>query len=423
MSCLALAFVFAACEDGANEYGRLDNLDESIPAPSAVIVDQDGIVPTSGGAIIPFSIPDDDNIAGVCAKYWRNGEEIVTKVSRYVNSIEVAGFADTKERTISVSSFNVNGVSSPEVDVKITPLEPAVKLAKLLLFQSFGGIKVRVEGNTPKADLTIVLLKDKDVSDLDKPASQTKWEDLTVLFTAAKEITLSRRGIAPEEALFGAYIRDRWGNISDTVRAVLTPLEEVKLDRLLFKKANVADDNMEPSSGSYPFTALWDGYNDDGKGRYLFDSMSQDMPGWFTIDLGVKAKLSHIQIWHRGLDYVPYAQAHPREYEFWGSSNPTGEVMEGNEHGFDNSWVKLGRFEQLKPSGYEADGSVGTITQDDLQYWMGGCDFELNNEEFEHAFDEIRYLRVVILNTFSSYEFHGPSKVQLGEIIPYGQVL
>ena len=418
-----LVLVAVSCNDGANEFGRLDNRDNSRPIPAPVQIDVSAVIPTSGGAIIPFTIPDDDNIAGVSARYTRNGEEIVTKVSRYVNKIEVVGFADTNPKTVYVSTFNVNEKSSEPVAVNFTPLEPAIRLAKTTLFQSFGGIKVRIEGNTPRADLTVVLLKDKDVSDLEKPSSQTKWEDLTVMFTAAESITLPRRGIAPEEALFGVYLRDRWGNVSDTTRAVLTPLEEVKLDRALFQKANVADDNMMPSSSKFPFTNLWDGYNDDGKANYIFDSIEQPMPAWFTMDLGVKAKISHIQVWHRGRDYVPYSQAHPRQYEFWGSNNPTGETVSGNEHGFDNSWVKLGAFDQLKPSGYESDGSVGTITQDDLQYWMNGCDFELDNEKFPHAFDEIRYLRVVIINTFSSFEYHGNSKVQLSEIIPYGQVL
>ena len=45
-----------------------------------------------------------------------------------------------------------------------------------------------------------------------------------------------------------------------------------------------------------------------------------------------------------------------------------GEKVEGNEHGFDHTWFCLGRFEQAKPSGYEPDGSVGTVTQDDVQY-------------------------------------------------------
>lgn len=423
ISCLAFLSLFASCNDGANEFGRLDNKDNSRPIPEPVKVDVSAVVPTNGGAIIPFTIPDDDNIAGVAARYVRNGREIVTKVSRYVNKIEIVGFADTAPKTVYVSTFNVNEKSSEPVPVTFTPLEPAIKLAKTALFQSFGGIKVRIDGNSTKADLTVVLLKDKDVSDLDKPSSQTKWEDLTVMFTAAESITLARRGVAPEEALFGVYLRDRWGNISDTTRAVLTPLEEVKLDRNLFKKATLADDNMEPSSNKFPFSNLWDGYNDDGKANYIFDSMEHTMPAWFTIDLGVKAKISHVQVWHRGRDYVPYSQAHPRQYEFWGSNSPTGEVVAGNEHGFDNSWVKLGAFDQLKPSGYESDGSVGQVTQDDIQYWMNGCDFELDNEKFEHAFDEIRYLRVVIINTFSSFEFHGPSKVQLSEIIPYGQVL
>ena len=103
--------------------------------------------------------------------------------------------------------------------------------------------------------------------------------------------------------------------------------------------------------------------------------------------------------------------------------NPSGEYVEGNEHGFDDSWFCLGKFEQFKPSGYEADGSVGTVTPDDAQYFNGGNDFELDNEQYPHAYDELRYLRIVFANTFSTYDLGlTTGSVQFGEVTPYGQV-
>lgn len=324
-----------------------------------------------------------------------------------------------------MAAINVNEVESTPVKVEITPLEPAISLATATLYQTFGGVKVRIDGNTPKENLTVVLLRDTDLSDFDKPVGQMKWEQVTTLFTAAESITLSRRNIDPVEAIFGAYLRDRWGNVSDTVKAIITPLEEVKLVKSKFRDAKIKDDNCTASAASYSIDKLWDDLNDpNGKGTNLFDSNPVPMPAWVTIDLGVLTKLSHVQTLPRGRSYYCYDGAQVRRFEFWGSKNPTGEKVEGNEHGFDNTWFCLGRFEQAKPSGYEPDGSVGTVTQDDVQYWNAGNDFEFNNEEYPHAYDELRYLRIVFMDTFASYGYQGSTfKIQMGEITPYGQVL
>lgn len=421
-SLLCSALLLVACSDEANEYGRVDQIDESIPAPSPVTVA--GVRSISGGAVIKVNIPDDDNIKGVIAKYTRNGEQVNAKISRYVDSLTVVGFVDTKPHTVELASINVNEVESTPVKVEITPLEPAISLATATLYQTFGGVKVRIDGNTPKENLTIVLLRDTDLSDFDKPVSQMKWEQVTTLFTAAEQITLSRRNIDPVEAIFGAYIRDRWGNVSDTVKAIITPLEESELDKDKFRDAKIKDDNCVASASKYKIENLWDKLNDDGKGNYIFDSKPLDLPTWLTIDLGVKAKLSHIKTLPRGYDYIMFSGAHPRVFEFWGSVNPTGEKVDGNTHGFDNSWFLLGRFEQAKPSGYEPDGSPGTITQDDRAYWGAGNDFEFNNEEYPHAYDELRYLRVVFLDSFSTYGFDTKSsKIQMGELTPFGQII
>ena len=237
---LLSAIFICACIDGANYFGRVDLMNYNIPAPSNVSVYS--VRSISGGAVIKVNIPADDNVKGVIARYTRNGKQVNSKISRYVDSLTVVGFVDTKPHTVEIAAINVNEVESTPVKVEITPLEPAISLAKATLYQTFGGVKVRIEGNTPKENLTIVLLRDTDLSDFEKPTSQMKWEQVTTLFTAAETITLPRRGIEPVEAIFGAYLRDRWGNVSDTVKAILTPLEEVELDRVNYIYAKRMDE-------------------------------------------------------------------------------------------------------------------------------------------------------------------------------------
>lgn len=412
----AALFAIVSCDD-SDRFGRVDQLPD-LPAPSPVeIVD---VRPTSGGAVIKVSIPDDDLIKGVVARYERNGEEVKAKISRYVDTLVVEGFSDTEPHTVRVASFNVNEELSEDRLVSVTPLIPVIRTVKPTIFESFGGVKVRIEGNESKSNLAVCLLRCADLADSSKAVKDIKWVEVTTLFTESNNINLVRRGIEPEKAIFGTYIRDRWGNISDTTKIVLTPLLEEKINKSLFRNAALPDDNHFGMGTTYPIEALWD---DSGLSAsphfFASDDSNSPIPGWVTINLGQVVQISRIQTLPRQ-QYVIWQGAHPREFEFWGSMEPTGQPGE-NEHGFDDSWFCLGKFEQFKPSGYNSDGSVGTTTVEDNTYFNNGNDFELNPEQYPHCYDDVRYLRIVFANTFATYELGAKvGQVQFGEVTPWG---
>lgn len=423
---LGLAFLLASCaEDGVG--GRIDqkNLGIGLPAPVTVT----DVRPTSGGAVIHVSIPDDDLIKGVIATYERNGEVVNTKISRYLDSLVVEGFSDTHEHVVSVASFNVNEEQSDPVSVKFTPLVPAIKTAYPTLLQTFGGVKVWIRGNEDLADLAVVLLRDSTLSHKDLPAKDMKWVEVTTLFTASNDIKLTRRNIEPKPAIFGVYLRDHWGNVSDTTVAIVTPLMEQQMNKKLFKhnreEKYAQDDNYvqtSTNSSNYPVKGLWDGTGTSAA-QCFFAADKTPIPMWLTIDMGVTAQLSRIATLPR-IDYNIWQDAHPRDFEFWGCVNPTGALNERNEHGFDDCWFCLGKFTQFKPSGYLEDGLVGTVTVEDRTYFNAGNDFELNSDEYPMANEPVRYLRVVIANTFSSFLYGGhDGAVQFGEVTPYGMVV
>ena len=93
--------LFASCS--GNLGGRIDQHFD-IPVPEMVTVRS--VEPISGGAIIHVSIPDDPNLKGVVAVYERNGEEVNTKISRYVDSLVVEGFPTMDQQTVKIYSFN-----------------------------------------------------------------------------------------------------------------------------------------------------------------------------------------------------------------------------------------------------------------------------------------------------------------------------
>ena len=416
--------LMASCSSNENGFGRIDQKDNSLPAPQPVEVTK--VKPISGGAVIWVKIPDDKNIKGVVAVYERNGQEVNSKISRYVDSLKVEGFSDTQEHEVRIYSFNVNENRSEPVIEKIVPEAPAIETVTPSIVASAGGVKIKIVGNSDKSDLAVCLLRDADLTDKDKPVKDIKWVEVTTLFTASDNIILTRRNIEPVEAIFGVYVRDRWGNISDTVKTVLTPLVEIPIPKKGFKHADPGDDNcfsLSEESSIYPVTGLWDGSGTSAK--YCFLAIGQcPIPCWITIDLGSVVELSRIATLPR-IGYNIWKDAHPRDFEFWGSMNPSGKAGKG-EHGFDNTWFCLGKFRQVKPSGYNEDGTVGTVTQEDASYFNAGNDFELNDADYPHAYDQFRYLRIVFVDTFATFEMPDATEatgVQFGEITPWGRVI
>ena len=48
----------------------------------------------------------------------------------------------------------------------------------------------------------------------------------------------------------------------------------------------------------------------------------------------------------------------------------------------------------------------------------------MDDTQYENAYNELRYLRVVIINTFTTWETKAKvGQIQLGEITPFGQIL
>lgn len=419
-----LALSAASCSDDT-VHGRIDQKNKSVQIPQPVEVTS--VRPISGGAVIKVKIPDDKYIKGVVATYDRHGVEVKSRISRYVDSLSVEGFADTEEHDIEICSFNVNEEKSEPVNIKITPNAPAIMTVKPVMYAATGGVKIHINGNADKSDLAVCLLRDTVLSHENMPVSEMKWVEVTTLFTASDDITLTRRGLDTLKAIYGVYLRDHWGNISDTTTAVLKPLEEIQIPKANFAYFDPGDDNIfsiSSESSTYPMKGLWDG-SGLSKSPYFLAVDVIPVPCWFTIDMGREVELSRIVTWPRQ-DYPAdiYAGGSPRDIEFWGSLKaPTGDVGSG-EHGFEENWVCLGKFTQPKPSGYNADGTVGDITQEDRDYFREKTEYELDDALYPHAYDRIRYLRIVVVSTFASWEMPDATTttIQFGEVTPYGQV-
>lgn len=286
----------------------------------------------SGAARLKYSLPSDPDLLYVKAVYrTKQGVERENKVSFYNNTITVAGFADTDPYEVKLYTVDKGGNVSEPTSVTVNPLTAPYRIIRssLQVIANFGGIDVSFKNGT-EADVAIVVVAPNTLGDL---------AIVNTNYTNLKEGTFLTRDLQAVETKFGIYVRDRWGNISDTLKVTLAPIYEVKLDRKLMKSFIINNTDFGIYSSNYSYAALFDG---NQTGTSYHSANTSTMPQWFTYDMGVTAKISRMSWWMRpGFFYDLHC---PRKVEIWGSNNPAPD-------GSFTGWTLLTAYEQIKPSG------------------------------------------------------------------------
>src|SRR3546814_10307350 len=101
-------------------------------------------------------------------------------------------------------------------------------------------------------------------------------------YTNLRRGDFSTRGLPSEETEFGVYIRDRWGNLSDTLLVTLKPLFEILLDRTQMRGVTLPTDAPLGYGGN--IFGLFDG---NVNGGHYHTGDAARVAQWFTFDMGV----------------------------------------------------------------------------------------------------------------------------------------
>lgn len=399
----------------------------------------------NGGAIISYTLPSPkDNLLGAKVVYslTPEGEVMERYASAENDSIELEGYGDISERTVTVHTVHKNGKVSVGVPVTINPLTPPISVMRetLNVSATFGGIQVT----------------------WDNPMRKNMGLDLYVEDPATHEMVLhdkyfsnsvngktTFRPFNPEEQNFRIEMFDRWQNYAQPLETTLTPLEEVEIksrdDRgnpliTLFDDGRVIPyDNSTP----WRYTYRCDTHNnlDYAKTRPRVFELTLDwnkgsewwhpgqtltlehyfpgggerqllFPIYFTVDMGRKAVYSRVEFLVRNSG-EQYSQAMPVEFDIWGTNNPktVEQVGDGSReanqaywsswaevNGTDawkNDWVKLGTFKYLLSSGDNKYFSGMTLSEEDIYQYLNGYEFDFNLDVSEG----FRYLRWEIHET------------------------
>lgn len=343
-----------------------------------------------GAAEITYTLPHDNTILYVKAEYEHQpGVKREVKTSYYTNQLTVDGFGDTLEHEVKLYVVSRSEQQSAPVTVKVKPLTPPVMAVfkSLLASEDFGGLRVNYV-NEAKADVAIHTLAANN---------NGAMEEVNVQYTTLPLGTYTMRGFDSAARRFSFFVKDRYGNISDTMTRTYKPLYEKELDKALFRKVQLPTDIGD--DWGLPMENLWNG---SYVGFWdMFHTQTKPFPMWFTFDMGIKVKLSRITLWQRQTPATDWAYNanNPKKFEIWGSNTPDPD-------GGWTNWTLLVEHSIVKPSGLP----LGQLSQDDVAAAAKG-------EEMTVPLDKtsMRYLRIKVIETFTN------SATNIAELSIWGQ--
>lgn len=406
---------------------------------------------THGGAMITYSLPNDNDLLGVKAVYsFRDDENIYENYSSaFRDTIILTGFPDTKERIINLYTIDRSRNMSDPVAVTINPLIPPVEVIRqtLKVNPTFGGIYASWE-NPSKENIAISLYVDS--------LGEKTLDD--TYFSNSQNGGYAFRGLVSKEQSFRFEIRDRWLNYSIPLDTVLTPLYEQQIKgrdesgkQLWYlwgfdnKECLSRGDNWATAGSNRTFTILFDDNLFSAANWYHpgddWSMLKHHVPEWtnndfgypayFSLDLGKTASYSRMKIYMRARTPLFSANIFT-VFELWGTNNPKPLVTEstdedrltnlrywtswpevGGTDEWKNDWVKLGDYSLVLPSG--ATKTTDVITSEDEEFIRSGFNYDIDVDKTDIP---CRYIRFVVKE--SNFIGGKQQKAQMGEIQFFG---
>ena len=382
LSSLLILIAFCGCDENMRV-----PIEKNGNAPGMVEVTY--VENIAGGAYIVYNVPDDPDLLCVVARYEEKGVRREFKASYYTNYLKVEGLSREEKYQVEVVAVNRSNKESKPVVIEIEPLTPPVMVAFASLKQgvTYGGIEVFFD-NPSYATIAIGVLTTDSIG---------RFYERDTHYTSQESGKFSVRGFQEEERVFKAYVKDRWGNYSDTITFdPVTPIGERLLDKSLFRAMSLKGDAITTEWGGQ-MQYIWDDRRfGDAEGQWGLHTgnATGGEPRIITFDLGVNATLSRFALWQILDDKHMYDDMCPRKYEVWGRYETIDPVTDSGNI-FDGKWVLMATLENSKPSGLP----TGSLTDDDRAAARAGDEAIFEYNEFT-----ARYIRVrCLLNWSNNY--------------------
>ena len=382
LSVMTLGLITWSCSESPIGQQPIDSI-----APGAVSNVNVKNIP--GGAILSYTLPDDEDLLYVKAVYNLKEGLAEAKSSLYTDTIKVVGFGDMEPREVSLIAVDRSRNESAPVKVTVNPEEPPVlTIGKTLdLVQDFGGVQ-GLWTNNNRDEVTVHIVRKDEYGD---------YQPLETFYTTVIEGSGAARGLDTIPMDFGIYVKDRWGNISPTLYKELTPMFETSFDKTKWSDAKLPNDIGE--GAGWGMSRIWDGIYGPGDNGFSSPGGTGVWPQSITIDLGAVGKISRLLLYQRGDAYI-FSEGNLKQFEVYGDTDldPTGNW---------DSWTLLGTFESVKPSGLP----LGQHSSEDDDVAL------VSGENFIMPLDvpPVRWIRIKVLRTWA-----GGDNFQIGELFVFG---
>lgn len=377
--------------------GSCDSSDikEDTTAPGKLSIQS--VTPTSGGGIIHYNLPADNDILFVRADYINaQGDEVYRVSSKENDSIEISGLIDTSPVTVNLSVFDTSQNQSEVVSVDFSPNRSFIfdVLESLEITPDLGGVRVNWTNDEEKTVFIYVSITAIDGE-----------EEIRILSSSNQNGARFVRGLAAEEQNFSIKVEDFDGNSTpDTDFGNYTPLFEEKIDKTSWRLVSNLSVNGDAWEGQT--VNFWDDIvdtvstNSDNSYFIIYRSLNGGVLRWpldIVIDLNKTVKINRFKVWQRA---------------FWynGPANTAYYYQAENLRSFDIyvskdkvEWQLLGNFDIGDPS----DGS-GNIPDEKIDEAAQGHDFNL-----EEVSPEFRYFKFSITANYGSDTYVHGSEISL----------
>lgn len=353
-----------------------------------------------GAVKLTYELPDELDLLYVKAIYdLPGGKQGITKISVFSNTMLIKGFGKSKKRNIQLISVDRSRNESQPVTVDIEPQDsPIYKiLEEMEIKESFGGFKL-FWSNPEKEDIVVgVLIRNE---------SNGEFNYIDNFYSSEAIAVKSIRGLDSIRATFGVYVRDIFDNYTDTLILSLKPFFEQEIPKNAFVGQKLSTRFKLHSYGG-GMDRMWDGITNVANNVYYIQT-GNEIPPYFTFDMGVKAKLSRFRLWQR-VDFL-FALHNPKLFQWYGTNDPA-LAADAETLGWENNpgWIKLMDCESTRPSGL---GAGAPLTTEDEVYAKAGEEFEFPLEA-----PAVRYLRFKLQTTWG-----GSTGVHINELTFWGQL-
>ena len=134
MFAILVLCAFGACKD--------DEVVFDAPVPEETITFE----PAPGGAVMRYTLPENTDICGICARYWdAQGEEVTMVGSAFVDSLVLTGFhAPQADVPVSITVLDNNNVESAAIERTFStlPSAPYAFMDSVQVISTWGGVRV-----------------------------------------------------------------------------------------------------------------------------------------------------------------------------------------------------------------------------------------------------------------------------------------